>query len=177
MRTMRANVLVVPEVAAELPSAPTPRERIERVVHEAMLTMRLLTDRESTAHSRSCWPEYVYEREDYGDRPALGELRNLIPPWRPTARHIDDVDWVFLDCYGKWPNPRSRRNGLEDWQWLLLELRAWQVTCGLRGGWRLIAETIRSRPRMPRFSHEWARIEHDRLIEIAVERAQLTGRA
>lgn len=150
-------------------------ERVTRMVHESVLTMRMMTDRDLSSRGRSCWPDYVYDREDYGDRPALGELRSLVPPWRPTARHIDDCEWVYLECYGKWANPRSGKNGLERWQWMLLELRAWQ-SYGLRGGWRAIAEAIRSRPGMPKFSHEWARIEHDRLIRIAIDRARETRR-
>lgn len=151
------------------------RERIERTVHEAMLTMRMEMDRDRVPRGRSAWPDYVYDREDWGDRPALGELRSLVPPWRPGGAHLDRMEWVFLDCFGRWPNPRSRSNGLERWQWLLLELRAWQRICGLRGGWRHIAEAIRSRPAMPKFSHEWARIEHDRLIDIAVAAARRDG--
>jgi hypothetical protein len=151
------------------------RVRIERMVHEAMLTMRMAEARDLPPQGRSAWPDYVYERDDYGNRPAVEELRALVPPWRPTGRHVDEMDWVWLECFGKWPNPRSGRNGLENWQRLLLEIRAWQVTCGLRGGWRHIAEAIRSRPGMPKFGYEWARIEHRRLIDIAVPAARRDG--
>lgn len=152
------------------------RESMTRTVHEAMLTMRMLTDRERSARGRSCWPDYVYEREDYGDRPALEELRSLSPPWRPTARHIDDMDWVFIDCYGQWMNPRTKKNGLERWQWILLELRAWQCVFNWKGGWRHIASSFELRPGMPNFSREWCRVEHDRLIDVALIRAREMGR-
>lgn len=155
---------------------PAHRERIARTVHEAMLTMRMEMDRDRAPRGRSAWPDYVYERDDHGDRAAIEELRSMVPPWRPGPRQLDDMEWVFLDCFGKWANPRSGKNGLERWQWLLLELRAWQEICGLRGGWRSIAETIRSRPGMPKFSHEWARLEHERLIVLAYERARCEGR-
>jgi hypothetical protein len=154
---------------------PLARVRIERIVHEAMLTMRMAEARDAAPQGRSCWPAYVYERDDYGNRQAVEELRALVPPWRPTGRHIDEMDWVWIDCYGQWPNPRSGKNGLERWQRILLEIRAWQTTCGLRGGWRHIAEAIRSRPGNPKFTHEWARIEHRRLIDIAVSAARRDG--
>jgi hypothetical protein len=164
----------VAEVVADV--EPNSRWRITRVVHEAVLTMRFQMARERPRPGRAAWPDYVYERDDHGDRPAIEELRALVLPFQPTSRHFDAMDWVYLDCFGKWPNPRSGKNGLERWQWLLLELRAWQTTCGLRGGWRSIAEAIRSRPGLPKFSHEWARIEHERLIDVAVALARKEGR-
>lgn len=152
------------------------RTRIERMVHEAMLTMRMQMDRERAPVGRSCWPDYVYEREDWGDRPGIDELRPLVPPWRPEGRHLDEMEWVFLDCYGKWANPRSGKNGLEKWQWLILELRAWKAVYGLDWSWRNIADAIASRPLKMAPSHEWVRIEHRRLIDIAVSAARRMGR-
>lgn len=151
------------------------RERVQRIVHEAMLTMRMQMDRERAPRGRAIWPDYVYERQDWGDRPAIGELGNLVPPWRPDGRHLDEMDWVFLDCYGRWPNPRTGRNGLERWQWLTLELRAWKTVYGLDWSWRNIAEAIASRPLRVSPSHEWVRIEHSRLIDIACLAARRDG--
>lgn len=156
--------------------APDARTRVERMVHEAMLTMRMAEARDRPRPGRSAWPDYVYEREDWGDRPALGEVGNMIPPWRPEGRHLDEMDWVWLDCYGKWPNPRTGRNGLERWQWLTLELRAWKAVYGLDWSWRNIAEAIASRPLRMSPSHEWVRIEHRRLIDIACAAARRDGR-
>lgn len=148
---------------------------IERIVHEAMLTWRMMLDRDANYRSRSCWPDYAHERDEQGNRPSLSDLRPMVAPWKPTPRHVTEADWVMLECYGTWPNPRSKRFGLENWQWLLLELRAWQVVYDWKGGWREIASTINSRPHMPKFSHEWVRLEHRRLIKIAFDRARQAG--
>lgn len=155
---------------------PGSRARIARLVHEACITMRQQMDRDAKPRGRAAWPDYLYEREDYGNLPALGELRGLVPLWAATARHVDEADWVFIDCFGKWHNPRTAKNGLAPWQWKLLELRAWQVVYNWRGGWRMIAAQLEHRPGMPSFSHAWCRIEHERLIDVACLRAREEGR-
>lgn len=151
------------------------RARVCTMVHEATLTMRMQMQRDANRRDRAAWPDYVYERDDYGDRPAIEELRGLVPLWRPTARHIDEMDWVFGACFGKWRNPRTGRNGLERWQWTLLELRAWNTVFAWRASWRQIADQLAMRPGMPSFSHVWCRIEHERLIDIACRRAGEDG--
>lgn len=156
--------------------SPATRERVTRMVHEATITMRQQLARDATPRGRACWPDYVYERDDHGDRPAIEELRALVPLWTATARHIDEMEWVFIECFGRWANPRSKRNGLERWQWTLLELRAWQAVYGWRGGWRQIASSLELRPHMPTLSHAWCRIEHNRLIDVACVRAREDGR-
>lgn len=153
-------------------------ERIERAVHEAMLTARTFAARDTWSKpTRSTyWPSYLYETSDHGDRVDLGTLRGLSAPWRPNARHIDEMEWIFIDCFGKWENPRSGRNGPERWQWIILELRAWQTVFRWKGGWRAISEQLSNRPNMPSFSHSWCKVEHDRLIRIAIEAADRDGR-
>lgn len=163
------------ETIAEI--GPASRARVETTIHEAMLTMRVAMDRDRPPPGRSCWPDYVYERDDYGDRPAIEELRGLVPPWRPTARHIDAMDWVFLECYSKFKNPLTPRFGLNRTQWVLLELRAWQAVFQWRGGWRQIASSLEIKPGVRSWSHAWCRIEHKRLIDFAAVRAREDGRA
>jgi len=153
------------------------RLRVERMVHEAMLTMRMAMDRDRPPPGRSCWPDYVYERDDYGDRASIEEVRGLVPLWRPSARHIDAMDWVFLECFSKFQNPLTEKAGLSRTQWMILELRAWQVTFQWRGGWRHIASSLEIKPGVRSWSREWCRIEHGRLMDFAVVRAREDGRA
>lgn len=153
-----------------------PRGRIERIVHEAMLTARVLPrDRAGSGRVGNSWPEHAYEVNDWGTRPAIGQLDPVFRGWRPTPRQITQMEWVFLECFGKWRNPRSKKNGPEPWQWLLLELRAWQAIYGRRGGWRFIADAITSRQDMPSFSHSWVKLEHGRLIDVAWHAAKRGG--
>jgi hypothetical protein len=149
---------------AERPADP--RARVERIVHEAMLTMRTLQMMDASRRT-GCWPDYVYEPDDYGYRPSLGELRALRAPWRPTPRHITEMERVFLEwLYGQ---------GLRDWQWMLLELRAFLVIFRRKGGWRGVADVMAQRPGIPSYSHTWLKYEHQRLIDVAALRAVALG--
>lgn len=73
--TALAQPTLVEQVAV---ISPATRERVTRMVHEAMITMRQQLARDATPRGRACWPDYVYERDDHGDRPAIEELRALL---------------------------------------------------------------------------------------------------
>lgn len=184
-----APVLVKPTTpATPHASGLTYAQRVERMVHEAMLTSLTMKARDQNHRSRSCWPDYLAECDDDGKAlPTDNRLRPLVAPWTPTARHISEMEWVEIECFGQWFNRRSKINGLEPWQRMILELRAWQIVLGMRGGWRGIADAVSHRShavmtaagrpmiKSPRISHTWAKMEHDMLVRIAVERAVATG--
>lgn len=155
---------------AERPADP--RERVERIVHEAMLTWRVVRAAERRSSRRmfavgSAWPPYAHERGDWGALPADGEVLDVPVPWRPTARQITEAERVVLEWY-------DGRN-VRDWEWLLLELRAWQAIFRRRGGWRAIETSFAVRPNIPSYSRTYLAEKHRELISMACVRAFALG--
>lgn len=164
------QILYIPEGDALRDRHALDLARVTARVHEAMLTARALPrDRNAPSAPRNCWPAYPYEADDYGEIADPDELQPVKTPWKPTPRHIDQMHEVFA-WYGAYWDRTRERYGLQRWEWVLLELRAWQTVFG-RSSWRQIAETLASRPYMPTRSDTWCRQEHARLIDIALKQS------
>jgi hypothetical protein len=134
------------------------RTRVERIVHEAMLTLAV----QPSGYRRvgNGWPEYLHEPDEHGAYPDPD--RKERPPWKPTPRHIDELDSV-LQWFATWKGRDRKRNGLFKWEYALLEVRATQHLCG-KPSWRKIAEAMELVERAPTRSHEWWRGRHDDII-------------
>lgn len=145
------------------------RSRVERMVHEAMLTLAVQPN-QSWGRPNS-WPDYLHEADDHGAYPDPEEKPR--PPWKPTPRHIDELDLV-LNWYGTWKGADRRKNGLFRWEYALLEVRAMQFLCG-KPSWRKIASAMEAVERAPSRSHVWWLNRHDDLIQIAELQAVLCG--
>lgn len=145
------------------------RARIERRVHEAMLTISSDPTRIGPADPHGAWPHYPAESQDY-----VGDLRDPSDTprrkWRPTPAQIDDSLRV-LQWFSRFWNHDLQRRGLDLWQRSLLEMRGWQTIFG-KPSWRAIETAMADQPRMPTRSHTWWKAEHDRLIEIAHTQAR-----
>jgi hypothetical protein len=145
------------------------RSRVERIVHEAMLTLAV-----QPSHSwgrPNSWPEYLYEPDEHGAYPEEDERPR--PPWNPTPRHIDEMHLV-LNWYGTFKGKDRKRNGLFKWEYALLEVRATQHLCG-KPSWRKIASAMELVERAPTRSHVWWHNRHADLIQIAEFQAVLCG--
>ena len=145
------------------------RTRVERIVHEAMLTLAVQPSR-GWGRPNS-WPDYLYEPDEHGAYPDPD--RRERPNWNPRPRHIDELDAV-LHWYGTWKGRDRRINGLFKWEYALLEVRATQYLCG-KPSWRKIAEAMELVERAPTRSYRWWMDRHATLIQIAEFQAVLCG--
>ncbi len=154
---------------SEVRGVTTARTRVEVMVHEAMLTLAVLPS--GSRRVGNGWPDYLYEPDEHGAYPEEDERPR--PPWRPTPRHIDELDLV-LNWYGTWKGVDRRKNGLFRWEYALLEVRAMQHLCG-KPSWRKIASAMEMVERAPTRSHVWWFHRHVDLIQIAEFQAVLCG--
>jgi len=145
------------------------RTRVEIICHEAMLTLAVLPS--GGRRVGNGWPQYIHEADEHGAYPDPD--RRERPPWKPSPRHIDELDCV-LQWFATWKGRDRRRNGLFKWEYALLEVRATQYLCG-KPSWRRISEAMESVDRAPTRSHVWWMHRHNDLIQIAELQAAMCG--
>jgi hypothetical protein len=132
--------------------------RTQQLVHEAMLTWRMMPRDKPLSHCGNAWPGYVLEYGVYTDE---AEMR-----WKPTPKQIDDAFKVMW-WFGQWRDRGRPKNGLHKWELALLELRAWQTTFG-RESWEKVADALNKRHDCPTYHRNHWRIVHNQIIDIAV---------
>lgn len=146
--------------------------RVQRIVHEGVLALRALPSVTRAPRTKSgYWPDYPFEFEDWGAHD--GDI-----PFRPTPQQVDHAYQVAA-WYGAHRETGRDANGLHEWQWRLLEVRAFQTLFG-RASWQDLADQLNRRANYPTYSREHWRRQHIDLIEIAMKqdrRAKQAARA
>ncbi|MEL6568193.1 MAG: hypothetical protein AAFQ22_07225 [Pseudomonadota bacterium] len=150
-------------LAEEIDAVADARARLERMVHEAMLTWAVMPSPRSQSQV-TCWPAYAYERNDPGAWAYFSEAPER-PPWMPNPRQIDEA--VLVDeWFSNWRGKDRRKNGIHSWERGLLTTRAWQIIFG-KDSWRGLADAMSAQPHAPNRSYEWYRKRHEFLMDIA----------
>jgi hypothetical protein len=135
---------------------------IRKIVHEGVHAIRAApATKPAGASPSNGWPDYLYDHHDHGAYEAAR--------WRPTPQQIDWGTKV-VRWYGLWRGKDRIRNGLEKWEWTLLEIRGWQAMFG-RESWESLATLLNDRPNLPTYSAVHWRRRHDLLISIALDQA------
>lgn len=144
--------------------------KVRNVVNEGAWARFILKGSVGPKSVGSGMPDHMYEHQDHG----LHAPKDIMP----TPKQIDYA-YLVDAWFGDYREPGRPKNGLQPYQWKILELRGYHEMTNAKGGWRLIEKQFNTASVYFGYgrSYQFFRLSelHGDLLDIAFDKAIARG--